>query len=143
MIEVLTQVMTSKPDGRRQAGRQEASGRSFVDTHTHIHTHRHTDTHTQSAECSVGGYLGKSSSCHSSFTSMLSMRRVTSAVPILGEDGLQLTSDDRHRGINDKQRFASGKIITPPAFTQDYLQGGGEAEGGSVNQDIKGGCFPQ
>lgn len=28
-------------------------------------------------------YLGKSSSCHSSFTSMLSMRKVASAVPIL------------------------------------------------------------
>lgn len=32
-------------------------------------------------------YLGKSSSCHSSFTSMLSMRKVASAVPILSRGG--------------------------------------------------------
>lgn len=31
------------------------------------------------------GYLGKSSSCHSSFTSMLSMRKVASAVPMAQE----------------------------------------------------------
>lgn len=36
---------------------------------------------------------------------------------------------------------------TPPSFAQsqwfgqDYLQGGGEAEDGSVEQDVKGGCF--
>lgn len=43
----------------------------------------HTRTHTHN-------YLGKSSSCHSSLTSMLSIRNVASAVPILWEDGLQL-----------------------------------------------------
>lgn len=49
-----------------------------------------THTHTRS-------YLGKSSSCHSSLTSMLSMRKVTSAVPILWEDGPQLAVDDKQK----------------------------------------------
>lgn len=58
--------------------------RQPVHTHTCAHTHSlaHVYMHKLPRE-----YLGKSSSCHSSFTSMLSMRNVASAVPILCQGG--------------------------------------------------------
>lgn len=54
-------------------------------------------------------YLGKSSSCHSSLTSMLSMRKEASAVPILWEDGLQLTVGDEQI----KQCHSMGNQVLP------------------------------
>jgi len=46
-----------------------------------------TQTHAHTLSFCSNKYLGKSSSCHSSLTSMLSMRKVASAVPILCQGG--------------------------------------------------------